>query len=53
MIDLGYHDFNIFENQNSNKVNYYNYFNNKSIETINYFYHFDFILFNYDKLPAF
>lgn len=29
MKNLGYTDFNIFENANKNKVNYYNYLNNK------------------------
>jgi len=53
MNDLGYKDFNIVTNNNLNKVNYYNYLNNKSIEIINDFYHFDFIIFNYDKLLAF
>jgi hypothetical protein len=52
MKSLGYEDFNIFHNSNPNKVNYYNYLNNKSIEIINNFYHFDFILFNYDKLSV-
>jgi len=50
MNNLSYSDFNIFENVNTNKVNYYNYLNNKSIDIINQFYHLDFILFNYDKI---
>lgn len=50
MKNLGYNDFNIFENVNPNKVNYYNYLNNKTIEIINNFYNLDFILFNYDKI---
>jgi hypothetical protein len=49
MKNLGYSDFNMFENVNTNKLNYYNYLNNESIEIINNFYHLDFILFNYDK----
>jgi hypothetical protein len=53
MNNLGYSDFNIFENVNSRKVNYYDYLNNKSIDIINNFYHLDFILFNYDKISAF
>lgn len=48
MKNLGYSDFNIFENVNTNKVNYYNYLNNKSLDIINNFYYLDFILFNYD-----
>jgi hypothetical protein len=54
MNNLGYTDFNNFENVNVNvnKLNYYDYLNNKSIEIINYFYHLDFILFNYDKLSV-
>jgi hypothetical protein len=52
MKNLSYSDFNIFENFNKNKVNYYNYLNNKSIDIINQFYHLDFILFNYDKIST-
>ena len=52
MKNLGYDDFNIFENVNPNKVNYYSYLNNKTIEIINNFYHLDFILFNYDKITT-
>ena len=50
---LGYIDFNIYDNVNINKVNYYNYLNNESIEIINKFYHLDFILFNYNKISVF
>ena len=50
MHNLGYTDFNIFQNVNEKKLNYYDYLNNKSIEIINTFYHLDFILFNYDKI---
>jgi hypothetical protein len=50
MKNLGYDDFNQFENVNTNKVNYYTYLNNEIIEIINNFYHLDFILFNYDKI---
>lgn len=53
MHNLGYNDFNIFENINPNKLNYYNYLNSETIEIINKFYHLDFILFNYDKITAF
>ena len=53
MHNLGYNDFNIFENVNPNKLNYYNYLNNETIEFINNFYHLDFILFNYDKIKVF
>jgi len=53
MKSLGYSDFDMFENVNTNKVNYYNYLNNESFEIINNFYHLDFILFNYDKISAF
>lgn len=49
MHNLGYVDFNLVINKNSNNLNYYNYLNNCSIELINNFYHLDFILFNYDK----
>ena len=50
MNNLGYSDFNIFHNVNTDKVNYYEYLNNKSIDIINQFYHLDFVLFNYDKI---
>ena len=50
MNNLGYSDFNIFENVNKYKVNYYDYLNKKSIDIINKFYHMDFILFNYKKI---
>lgn len=53
MKKIGYIDFDIYANVNSNKVNYYNYLNNESIEIINKFYHLDFILFNYDEISAF
>lgn len=52
MHDLGYTDFNIYENVNENKhnINYYSYLNNDSIKLINDFYDYDFILFNYPKI---
>ena len=50
MINLGYNDFNIFDNVNNNKGNYYKYLNIDSIILINQFYHLDFILFNYNKI---
>ena len=37
MKQIGYIDFDIYANVNSNKVNYYNYLNNESIEIINKF----------------
>lgn len=52
MKNLGYNDFNIFKNVNSNKVNYYSYLNNEAIKIINNFYHLDFTLFNYDKITT-
>jgi hypothetical protein len=53
MNNLGYSDFNIFENKNIHKVNsYYDYLNKNSIDIINKFYHLDFILFNYDKIES-
>jgi len=36
-----------------NIINYYNYLNNNSIKIINKFYHYDFLLFNYDKITEF
>lgn len=53
MKNLGYIDFDIYTNVNTNKVNYYNYLNNESIEIINNFYHLDFVLFNYHKISTF
>ncbi len=52
MKNLGYIDFDVYTNVNTNKVNYYNYLNNESFEIINKFYHLDFILFNYNKISA-
>lgn len=52
MKNLGYNDFDVYTNVNTNKVNYYNYLNNESFEIINKFYHLDFILFNYNKISA-
>jgi len=52
MNNLSYIDFNIFENTNIFKVNYYNYLNNDSINIINQFYHLDFIIFNYNKIQV-
>ena len=49
MKNLGFEDFDVWTNNNTNKVDYYNYLNNESIEFINNFYHLDFVLFNYDK----
>ncbi len=55
MNNLGYGDFNSFDNVNPDKcvINYYDYLNNNSIDIINQFYHLDFILFNYNKKTAF
>jgi hypothetical protein len=53
MIALGYIDFNIYENVNNEKVNYYTYLNEKSIKIINDFYYYDFIIFNYNKINIF
>ena len=50
MHNLGYTDFNVFEQININKVNYYDYLNDKTIKIINEFYDLDFKLFNYSKL---
>ena len=50
MNNLGYTDFDRFDNKNQDKPNYYSYLNNKSIKRINNFYHFDFLLFNYHKI---
>lgn len=52
MKKLGYTDFDGVIYKNKSNVNYYDYLNKKSIQIINRFYHFDFILFNYNKLPT-
>ena len=49
MKNLGYSDFDIYENKNKNKItNYMNYLNNAAIKVINYCYYDDFVLFNYN-----
>ena len=52
MHNLGYTDFNNYDNSNPNKVtlNYYDYLNNDSIKLINHFYCLDFKFFNYTKI---
>ena len=50
MKNLGFDDFNVFENANPNKLNYYKYLNNDSIQLINQFYDKDFSLFGYEKI---
>ena len=50
MVNLGYTDFNSYDNTGDKTLNYYNYLNNYSIKLINNFYHYDFILFNYQKI---
>jgi hypothetical protein len=50
LFHLGYADFNIKTNSNSNCMDYYSYLNEDSIILINDFYDYDFRLFNYDKI---
>jgi hypothetical protein len=50
MSRLGYADFNIFSNKNSNNINYYDYLNNSSIHLINNYYDYDFELFHYNEI---
>jgi hypothetical protein len=50
MIKLGYTDFDMHDNCNKVKVNYYNYLNSDSIKLINKLYHYDFLLFNYTQI---
>ena len=50
MRNLGYDDFNNYDNLNKHKVNCYDYLNDDSIKLINDFYHFDFEFFNYTKI---
>ena len=49
MIHLGYVDFDVREQLNTIKVDYYSFLNNDSIELINTFYNKDFELFGYKK----
>jgi len=52
IINLGYEDFNYYENINleCDSNNYLEYLNEESIKLINDFYHYDFVLFNYEKM---
>jgi hypothetical protein len=50
MKSLGYNDFDVNENVNKYKVDYYHYLNKSSIDLINNVYHLDFILFCYEKI---
>jgi hypothetical protein len=50
MNNLGFTDFNNYDNKNTICKDYYSFLNNDSIELINDFYNNDFILFNYEKI---
>lgn len=50
MKNIGFTDFNIRENCNIHKLNYYDYLNTDSIQIINEFYSKDFEIFNYQKI---
>ena len=50
MHQLGFTDFNLKENVNAHKVNYYDYLNKDSIQLINRFYQKDFKIFGYTML---
>lgn len=50
MHDQGFLDFNIHENANQSKVNYYDYLNDDSIRLINDIYDDDFRIFKYNKI---
>ena len=50
MVEVGYKDFYMKANSNKHNVNYYDYLNNDAIQLINDFYHYDFTLFNYEKI---
>jgi hypothetical protein len=52
MHKIGYVDFDVKINDNTNKTNYFDYLNISSIELINDFYYYDFELFNYDKITT-
>ena len=50
MYNLGYDDFMLHENKNTIRSNYLEFLNNDSIKFINEYYHYDFILFGYQKI---
>ena len=50
MQDLGYTDFDLVENKNVDRLNYYDYLNSDSVRLINDTYSKDFELFGYDKI---
>ena len=50
MQKIGYEDFDVKINDNTNKTNYYNYLNSDAMQLINDFYDYDFKLFKYNKI---
>lgn len=50
MHGLGYTDFDIVENKNAARLNYYDYLNSDSVRLINGVYSKDFELFGYSKM---
>lgn len=50
MKQMGFIDFNLFENANAHKVDCFDYLNDESIAIVNEVYHLDFVLFNYAKI---
>jgi hypothetical protein len=50
MYELGYKDFNSYDNVNTNKINYFTLLNDNSIKMINDYYTKDFELFNFNMI---
>ena len=50
MYELGYKDFNSYDNVNTNKINYFTLLNDNSIKIINDYYQKDFELFNFNMI---
>ena len=50
MYELGYKDFNSYDNVNTNKINYFTLLNDNSIKIINDYYIKDFELFNFNMI---
>jgi hypothetical protein len=50
MYELGYKDFNSYDNVNTNKINYFTLLNDNAIKMINDYYIKDFELFNFNMI---
>jgi hypothetical protein len=52
MKKIGYTDFDLHDNTNLHKVDYYKYLNKESIKLINLYYKLDFVYFNYKMIKT-